>query len=112
MKNFIHTGQALELTAPAGGVVSGGAYLIGVLFVVAAHDAAAGEKFNGVRAGVFTLPKNAPEAWSEGTEIYWDNTARVCTTTATNNRRIGCSTGTAVSAATSADVLLYGHTAA
>lgn len=111
MRNFISSGNTLELTAPAGGVVSGGGYLIGVLFVVATHDAAAGKPFTGNRTGIYTLPKKSGEAWNEGAALYWDNTAKECTTVATNNTKIGCSPGSAASGATSADVLLYGHTA-
>jgi predicted RecA/RadA family phage recombinase len=39
MKNQKKTGRILTFTAPAGGVVSGGAYLIGGLLVVAQADA-------------------------------------------------------------------------
>lgn len=85
MKNYIRHGDTLPLTAPAGGVVSGNAYLIGIIFGVAAITAAAGESFELRRKGVVYLPKKTGEAWTEGAALYWDNTAKVLTTTANGN---------------------------
>ena len=89
MNNFIQPGKVMTFTAPSGGVVSGTAYLIGGLLVVAAVTAAAGATFTGSAVGVFTLPK-ASGAWTEGAVLYWDNTAKNVTTTSTANFRIGC----------------------
>jgi predicted RecA/RadA family phage recombinase len=80
MKTFVSSGKQLPLTAPVGGVVSGGAYLIGDLLVIAAADAAATESFVGVPVGVFGLPKPYNEDWSEGDAIYFDESAGVFTT--------------------------------
>jgi predicted RecA/RadA family phage recombinase len=109
MQNFIQPGNALTFTAPVGGVVSGGAYLIGALLVVAAVSASAGESFSGARVGVFELPKASGQAWTEGAALYWDNTAKVCTTTSTSNTRIGYATRAAASGATVGAVLLSGY---
>ncbi len=108
MKNFIQDGATLPLTAPAGGVASGNGYLIGTLFVVAAHSAAAGEKFSGARLGVYELPKAAGQAWSEGAVIYWDNTAKNCTTVSTSNTRIAFATAATDTAVTTGRVVLFG----
>lgn len=80
-KNFIQPGDVLELTAPAGGVVSGQGYVIGALFVVALGSAAAGEKFQGATCGVFELPKAGGAAPAEGAVAYWNNTAKTVTGT-------------------------------
>lgn len=58
-KNYIQDGDVLTLTAPAGGVVSGGVYAIGTLVVVAIADAAAGAQFAGKATGVWRLPAAA-----------------------------------------------------
>jgi len=58
-KNYVQDGEVLTLTAPAGGVVSGGAYAIGQLVVVAIEDAAAGAPFEGHACGVWRLPATA-----------------------------------------------------
>lgn len=55
-KNYIQDGSVLTLTAPAGGVKSGGIYAIGDLVVVAVADAAAGAEFAASTDGVWRLP--------------------------------------------------------
>ena len=66
MKNYIQDGNVLTLTAPTGGVVSGGIYKIGLLAVVAAYSAAATEEFEGTACGVFELPKLSADVLAEG----------------------------------------------
>lgn len=89
MKNFIKPGECMTFTAPSGGVTSGKGYKIGQLFVVACADAAQATPFEGCTCGVFTLDKADSQAWTEGALIYWDNSAKVCTTTSTSNLLIG-----------------------
>lgn len=76
MINFKHPGNVLTLTAPVGGVVSSGGYLIGAIFAVAAYDAAAGEEFEGQVCGVFKFTKSAGQVWAEGDLVYWNDTAK------------------------------------
>lgn len=76
MKTYLERGDVVVLTAPAGGVVSGQGYVVGSIFVVAQHDADAGDQFSGVRVGVVQLAKNTSEAVTEGQVAYWDNTAK------------------------------------
>lgn len=73
MNNYVHPGDVIPLTAPVGGVVSGGGYIIGELFAVAAGDADAGDEFQGKLTGVFDLAKTSAQAWTQGQPIYWDN---------------------------------------
>jgi predicted RecA/RadA family phage recombinase len=86
---YVEPGEVLEFTAPSGGVVSGGAYLIGSLLVVAAVDAAQTVKFNGASKGVFDLPKVEDEAWSELLKLYWDNSAKKVTSVSSGNTLVG-----------------------
>ncbi len=53
--NYVQDGDVLQLTAPTGGVVSGGIYAIGTLVVVAISDAKAGEKFSAKTNGVWSV---------------------------------------------------------
>lgn len=99
MKNFVQPGSTVTLTAPAGGVVGGNAYLIGGLFVVAVFTAADGKPFAGKTIGVFDLPKTAGQAVSEAAALYWDNTNKVLTTTVGSNTKVGA----AIQAALAAD---------
>lgn len=73
MKNYVQEGcKGLELTAPVGGVVSGKAYKIGALIVIAAVTKAAGQKFAGSREGVFKFSKASALVLAEGDEVKWD----------------------------------------
>ncbi len=88
MQNYTQLGDVLTLTAPGGGVVSGTAYQIGQLLVVATANVAAGLPFNGIVEGGVSLPK-AAVALTEGAVAYWDNTAKVITNVPTANLRVG-----------------------
>lgn len=108
-KNFIQPGDTLELTAPAGGVVSGNGYVIGSLFVVALTTAAAGELFRGKTTGVFELPKASGATLSEGAAVYFDATDNEVTgTSAAGLYKIGAASAAAAGAAATALVRLDG----
>lgn len=108
MQNFIQPGDVLTLTAPAGGVVSGTAYKIGQLLVVAAITADAAAAFEGKTTGVFTLPKATAQAFAEGALVYWDNTAKKITTTALGNLLVGVAVAAALAADTTGLIRLDG----
>ncbi len=109
MKNFIKPGEVLTFTAPTGGVVSGTAYLIGSLLVVAASTVAQTLPFEGRRIGVFTLPKATGTAWTEGALLYWDSTnSNLVTAASATARRVGVAAAAAASGDASGQVLLFG----
>lgn len=89
MKNYVQDGDTLELTAPAGGVVSGHPVKIGAMVVVPQVSAAEGQRFNGKTSGVFRVIKKTSQSWAEGVVICWDDTAKLFTTTATDNTKCG-----------------------
>jgi predicted RecA/RadA family phage recombinase len=89
MKNFVQNGEMMTYTAPGGGVVSGTAYLIGSLLVVATHDADATDPFTGLTRGVVSYTKPGSQAWTEGVKIYWDDSAKKMTTTSSANTLVG-----------------------
>lgn len=88
MKNYIQPGDTVTLTAPYD-VASGDGMLVGTLFAVAALTAASGAEVEAKTNGVFELKKTSAQAWTQGAAIYWDNTAKECTTTTTSNTLIG-----------------------
>ncbi len=90
MKNYVQKGETLTLTAPYV-VSSGGGVLVGSIFGVAATDVASGEEGEFQVAGVFDLIRasGAGTGWPQGALIYWDNTAKAITKTATSNKLIG-----------------------
>lgn len=99
MKKFVQEGNALDLTAPAGGVVSGTFYKIGSIIAIAAATVAAGLPFAGWTEGVYDAPKATGTAWAEGDTVYWDDAAKNFTKTATANTKAGV----AVAAAAAGD---------
>ncbi|OWJ69826.1 hypothetical protein CDV50_16025 [Haematobacter massiliensis] len=107
MKNYKMPGENITLPAPAA-VLSGQAQLIGVIFGVAQFDASAGETCVYVRRGVFVLPKTSAQAWTAGVKIYWDDTNKVATTTASGNTLIGAAAAAAANPSAAGDVLLDG----
>ena len=107
MKNYVQKGENLTLPAPYA-VSSGDGALIGTIFGVAAGDAAEGAEVDLVTVGVFTLPKVSTDAIAVGAAVYWDDDAKLITTTATDNTKIGVSIATAVNPSGTTDVRLNG----
>lgn len=108
MRNFEQVGEVLDLVAPAGGVTAGLGYLIGALFVIAANSAAAGEQFIGRTRGVYTMPKKAADVAAQGAAVYWDDTAKTVTITASGNTKIGVAVRAAAGADPTVSVRLNG----
>ena len=88
MKNYIQPGHTITLTAPAA-VTSGSGVLVGAIFGIAAHDAASGEPVEALTVGVIDINKVGTQAWAVGDKVYWDNTNKRATKTATDNTLIG-----------------------
>lgn len=108
MKGFVSEGKVLEFTAPAGGVTAGTGVKIGDILVIAAVSAAAGARFNGVRAGVFHHDKNDAEAWTEGQQVNWDAGNNRFTTATTGNYKAGVAAAAAANPTDKGYVLLHG----
>lgn len=107
MKNYVQKGDNISVTAAAA-IASGAMVLMGSLFGVATGAAASGETVTLVRKGVFTGPKATGQSWSVGAKIYWDDTAKKLTTTATSNKLVGCVVLAAGSSDATGTVLLDG----
>lgn len=97
------------LVAPTGGVTVGTCYLISGVLVMAmtAADAAATftGKYRGKLKGV-TKTGATGKAWVTGQAVYWDNSAKSWTSTATGNTKKGYAAAIATAAATTGDVIL------
>jgi predicted RecA/RadA family phage recombinase len=89
MNNFLKPGHTLTFTAPSGGVVSGAPVLIGKLLVVPTNTVAQTLPFEGMVDGVFSVSKADNQAWTEGQNVYWDDSAKVFTTVSAGNTRAG-----------------------
>lgn len=88
MKNFVQCGDTVTMTAPYA-VASGGGFLVGALFAVAAYAAASGATVEGVTEGVFDLTALSTDTATVGAKAYWDDTNKRITTTATSNSLVG-----------------------
>ena len=107
MKNYIHPGQNLTLTASAD-LKSGQGLLIGALFGVVQSAVSAGEAFVLCRGGVYALPKATGAAWAEGDKLYWNDTAKELTKTASGNTLVGAAVSVAIAEAAVGEILLDG----
>lgn len=106
-KNFVQPGEQLPFAAPYARESGEGA-LIGSIFGVALvklAEAAVGEF---ALTGVWDLPKVSAQAWTVGAKIYWDDTNKVCTTTATDNTLIGVAIVAAANPSSTGRVRLNG----
>ena len=85
-QKYLQPGETWDTVTPAGGWTSDQVVKVGSMVGVALLTTAAGVT-NQVRlAGVFRdQPKATGENWSAGDKLYWDDTAKKFTKTATNN---------------------------
>lgn len=105
-KNYIQSGAVVTLAAPYD-VSGGGGLQVGSIFGVASGDAVSGADVEAMTSGVFDLPK-ATGAIAQGTKVYWDNTNKNVTTTASGNTLIGAATVAVVSGDATVQVKLNG----
>jgi predicted RecA/RadA family phage recombinase len=107
MKNFVQNGDVITVAAPYA-VTSGQGVLVGALFGVAAYDAAIGANVEIASEGVFDITALTADTGTQGTKMYWDNTNRRLTTTATSNTLVGALTVAKGGSDTTARVYLDG----
>lgn len=105
MKNHVQPGNTLTLPAPAD-VLSGAGVVVGSIFGVANGDALSGEPVDIDVVGVFTLPKVSALAIAIGDKVYWDDTNKLATKTASGNTAIGVATSVAANPSATVDVRL------
>jgi predicted RecA/RadA family phage recombinase len=60
------------------------------------------------RRGVFTHAKTSAQAWTQGAKIYWDDSNKVFTTTASGNTLVGAAVLAAANPSATGTVLLDG----
>ena len=90
MQNYVQKGQTLTVAAPYN-VTSGGGVLVsgtGYVFGIAVNTQNLGDSMEIVTEGVFDLVKDA-STFANGDYVYWDNTNKVVTSTATGNKKVG-----------------------
>ena len=111
MKTYVPPGLSVPLPMPYDRT-SGQGVLVGAVFGVVAVDALTGVTAEVAVNGVFDITKEAPLVIAVGARVFWDNTNKRVTTTATANTAIGHAVVAAASADTTARVRLVGSTPA
>ncbi|MCZ8148394.1 MAG: DUF2190 family protein [Roseomonas sp.] len=107
MRNYVQPGNSLAIAVPyAGGILSGQGVLVGALFGVAASDGAQNAIIEAATQGVFDITKEPALAITAGARVFWDNTNRRITTTATGNFQVGIASLAALAADTTVRVWL------
>lgn len=81
---------------------------MGSLFGVAQAAALSGADVPLVARGVFEHAKTSAQAWTVGAKIYWDNSAKVFTTTASGNTLVGAAAAAAANPSDAGLVYLDG----
>lgn len=107
MKNYVQPGRTVTVAAPYDRL-SGQGLLVGALFGVATFDALSGANVEAELEGVFDLAKVSAQAWTVGAIIYWDDTAKNCTTVSTSNKLIGVAAAAAANPSAIGRVRLNG----
>lgn len=103
MKNSVSHGNVIYYTAVAA-VASGAMVLIGTRVAVAIADIALGAVGSVQVVGEFTIPKLSTDVVAQGALLYWDNTNKRLTTTASGNTLAGFATEAAGNTATTVKI--------
>jgi predicted RecA/RadA family phage recombinase len=107
MRNFVQPGDSLAVAVPyAAGITAGQGILVGALFGVAAVDGAQNAVIEAATQGVFDITKEPALAITAGARVFWDNTNRRITTTATGNFQVGIASLAALAADTTVRAVL------
>lgn len=107
--NLVRDGRILTWTnATSTDVESGDVIVIGDRIAVAEVDIAVDESGAVDTEGVRTLAKHTGEAFSQGDQLYWDETHEYLTATASGNTAAGFAAEDAGSSATTAECKING----
>ena len=105
MKNFKQVGDHMDYT-PTADVASGAMVLVGTKVGIAIADIPANTTGALRMTGVASYAKKAADAPAQGAALYWDNTAKNLTVTASGNTYAGFAFAAAAGAATTVDIKL------
>lgn len=108
MKNYIQDGDTITVIAAAD-VASGVGHLVGSIFGIAVVTAVSGDPVSLKRTGVVEHAKTSAQAWTQGVKIYWDNSNKVFTSSASGNTLVGMAAEAAANPSDTGKVLLTGQ---
>ena len=85
---FYQDGKRIDIVQ-SNDIEPGDVVLIGELIGVQTHQIKKDEKGSVAVSGVFQVEKKSGFAFTEGQKVYWDNTAKQATSTASGNTLMG-----------------------
>jgi predicted RecA/RadA family phage recombinase len=108
VKNFIAEGDVLTLALPYDRL-AGEAFKVGSIVAVATSGGLSGASVEGIVVGVVEVAKVSAQAWTVGLAIYWDDSAKLFTSTSTSNTLAGIATAVAANPSATGKVRLNGR---
>lgn len=108
MNNAVSAGCTFNVTLTAA-TTSGTGLLIGSILGVAVTSGAIGDVVAHKVEGVFTLPKLTADVVAQGAKLYWDNTNKRLTTTASTHAEAGVAFAAATGTDTTVQIKLKGR---
>lgn len=104
-KNYVQEGDVIDYANASGSTITSGTpVLIGARLGVALADIANGSTGSVQVEGVFTITKLGTDNVTAGALLYWDNTNKRLTTTASGNTLAGFAVAAAGSGATTVNI--------
>ena len=85
---FYQDGKRIDIVQ-SGDIDSGDVVLIGELIGVQTHQIKKDEKGSVAVSGVFQVVKKSADTFTAGQKVYWDNTLKQATSTASGNTLMG-----------------------
>ena len=105
MKNYIQDGTRMKYTNTGTAITSGSGVLVGTKLGVAVADIAATTGTGALcMKGVVNLPKLSTDVVAQGAALYWDDTNKRLTVTATSNTYAGYACKAAGNGVTTVDI--------
>jgi len=104
-KNYNGPISPITIVAPAT-LTSGTPVLVGGKLCIPQTDAASGADVAVELVGDFTIASATSQAWTQFQAIYWDDTAKNCTTTVGSNTLVGTAAQPKLAAAATGRVRL------
>lgn len=107
MKNFVQEGDRLQFTNGTGATLTSGSMaLVSKRVGVAVADIANAAVGILAMEGVFTIPKLSTDVVAQGDLLYWDNTNKRLTTTASGNTQAGYAQAAAGNGVATVDIVI------
>lgn len=106
MKNQVQDGDVITVPAPYTVTSGQGAQVGAALFGIASGDALIGTPLDLQVEGVYDVTALSTDTAAIGDLLYWDNTNKRLTTTATSNLKVGVAVAAKAAGATTARILL------